>query len=136
MVLNPATSKSMLITTRQKPQLQPLFIDLSVDGNTITQVSNHKHLGVIIDDKFRWDAHVDYLCKVLGRNLYLLSKLQSVFTQEARKLFYNAHIQSHLDYASVVWDGTSDAIFKRLNSLYRRAAKLIYPDPSLTTDQK
>lgn len=136
MVLNPAKSKSMLITTRQKHQLQPLSLDLSVDGNTITQVSNHKHLGVIIDDKLRWDAHVDHLCKVLGRNLYLLSKLQSVFTQEARKLFYNAHIQSHLDYASVVWDGTSDAIFKRLNSLYRRAAKLIYPDPSLTTDQK
>jgi hypothetical protein len=136
MVLNPSKSKSMLITTRQKHQLQPLSLNLSVDGNTLKQVSSHKLLGVVIDDKLRWDAHVDHLCRQLGRNIYLLSKLQSVFTQDARMLFYNAHIQSHLDYASVIWDGISDALFNKLNSLHRRAAKLINPDPSLTTDEK
>lgn len=55
---------------------------------------------------------------------------------ETRQLFFNAHIRSHIDYASTVWDGSSDANLKRLNSLHRRAAKLILPDPSLTTDQK
>ena len=40
------------------------------------------------------------------------------------------------DYASVVWDGCSDVLIKRLNSLHRRAIKLILPDTTLTTDQK
>ena len=33
-------------------------------------------------------------------------------------------------------DGCSDALKKRLNSLHRRAVKLIFPDTILTTDQK
>ena len=40
------------------------------------------------------------------------------------------------DYASVVWDGCSGVLKKRLNSLQRRVVKLILPDTTLTTDQK
>ena len=53
-----------------------------------------------------------------------------------RKLFYHAHISSHLTYASTVWDGCSDILFNKLNSLHRRAAKFIISDSSLTTDTK
>ena len=35
-----------------------------------------------------------------------------------------------------MWDGCSDVLKKRLNSLHRRAAKLIFPDTTLTTEQK
>lgn len=136
MVLNPLKSKSMVITTRQKHQLSPLSLDLTINGNSIEKVSEHKLLGVIIDDKLRWHSHIEHLCKRVSRNLFLLSKLQSVITLDARKMFYNAHIKPHIDYASVIWDGCSDALFKTINSRHRRSAKLILPDPSLTTDAK
>ena len=55
---------------------------------------------------------------------------------DTRKPFFNAHIKPQIDYASVVWDGCSDVLKKRLNSLHRRAVKLILPDTTLTTDQK
>ena len=45
-------------------------------------------------------------------------------------------IKPHIDYASVVWDGCGEVYFKKLNSLHRRAGKLILPDPSLSTEQK
>ena len=35
-----------------------------------------------------------------------------------------------------MWGGCSDALKKRLNSLLRRARKLVLPDKNLTTDQK
>ena len=54
---------------------------------------------------------------------------------QAKAIFY-AHISPHLTYASTVWDGCSDILFHKLNSLQRRAAKLIMPDLSLTTDAK
>ena len=52
-----------------------------------------------------------------------------------RKLFYHAHISSHLTYASTVWDGCSDILLNKLNSLHRRAAKLM-SNSSLSTDTK
>ena len=45
-------------------------------------------------------------------------------------------MKPHNDYASLVWDGCSDVLKKSLNSLHRRAAKLIFPGATLTTDQK
>ena len=57
------------------------------------------------------------------RNLYSLSLSLS-------------HIKPHIDYASVVWDGCGEVHFKKQNSLHRRAGKLIFPDPSLSAEQK
>jgi len=53
-----------------------------------------------------------------------------------RQLFYNAHILPHIDYCSTVWDGCSEANSKRLNSLHRRAAKLILPNRSDSADER
>ena len=54
-----------------------------------------------------------------------------------QELFFSAHIKPLIDYASVVWGGCSAVLKKRLNSLpHRRAVKLVFPDTTLTTDQK
>ena len=66
----------------------------------------------------------------------MLSKLKPLIDADTRKMFYNAHIRSHIDYASTVWDECSDVHLQRLKSLNRRAAKLIVSDDSLSTEQK
>ena len=76
------------------------------------------------------------MCKTVSRRVFRLSKLRYIVDTDTRKLFFNAHIKPHIDYASVVWDGCSDVLKKRLNSLHRRAVKLILPDATLTTDEK
>ena len=96
----------------------------------------HRILGIIINQIFWWDTHTDTLCKTLSKRVFLLSKLKYIVDTDTLKLFFNAHIKSHIDYASIVWDGCSDAFKKRLNSLLRRAGKLILPDTNITTDQK
>ena len=136
MVLNPIKTKSMVISTRQKHQLAPLLLDLSVGRNSIEQVHSHRLLGIIIDDKLCWDSHVHRTTMTVARNVYLLSKLCKIVDTQTLKLFYNAHIKSHVDYASVVWDGCSDAIRKRLASLIRRCVKLILPSPTLSMEEK
>ena len=74
------------------------------------------------------------MCKTVSGRVFLLSKLRYIVDIDTRKLFFNAHIKLHIDYAaSVVWDGCSNVLKKRSNSLHRRAVKLILPD---TSDQK
>ena len=48
----------MLLTTRQKHQLRPLHLNLSLKDSHIEQVHEHRHLGVIIDDEFSWRPHI------------------------------------------------------------------------------
>ena len=69
-------------------------------------------------------------------NCVLLSQLKYYVNVKARKLVYSAHILSYINYASTLWDGCSEVHLKKLNSLHRRAAKLILSDPSISTDDK
>ena len=57
MVINPIKTKSMKIATRQKHQLLPLPLDLVLNGAKIDQVSEHRLLGITIDNKLLWESH-------------------------------------------------------------------------------
>ena len=81
-------------------------------------------------------ASPDQMHMHVKQQMFLLSLLQHIVNIDTRKIFYNAHIKLHIDYASVVYDGCGEVHLKKLNSLHRRAGKLILPDPSLSTEQK
>jgi hypothetical protein len=51
-------------------------------------------------------------------------------------MFFNAHVLSHINYASTIWSGAGDVHIKKLNSLHRRAAKSLVFNPYLSTDDK
>ena len=126
------------ITRRQKHQLTDLSLRLSLDGQNIENVIEHRLLDLIVNNKFRWQAQIEHICKSMPKkpSMFVLSQLLYVINIDTRKLFYNAHIKPHIDYASVVWEGCGEVHFKKLNSLHRMAGKLILPDPSLSTEQK
>ena len=124
-------------------------------------MAENRLLEIILANKLRWDTHTDTLCKTLFMRVFILSKLKNIVDTDTLKLFFNAHIKSHIDYVmwgvrtlrtplsgtcllkevcrkplSGVWGGCSDALKKQLNSLLRRSGKQILPDKNLTTDQK
>ena len=138
MIPNPIKTKCMLITTRQKHQLNPSPLSLHLSSQPVEQVRHKRVLGITIDDHLCWQVHIDNVCKTVAKSLFLLSQLKYFTDEHTRKLFYSAHIQPHIDYASSVWDGASDNNLKKLNSLHRRAAKLIADQSmcSISTDAK
>ena len=113
----------MIITTREKHQLSDLSLRLSLDGQNIENVTEHRLLGLTVDNKFRWQAHIEHICKSMSKKLFLLSQLQHIINIDSRKLSYNAHIKPHIGYASVVWNGCGEVHLKKTNSLHRRAGK-------------
>ena len=136
MVVHPIKTKCMVITSRQKHQLKQLTLTLSVNNTPLEQVHSHKVLGVIIDDELRWENHIDFLTKKLARSLFLLNRLKLFIDTDARKIFFNAHCLSHINYASIVWSCSAQNHLKKLNTLYKRGTKIILPDPTLSTKEK
>ena len=51
-------------------------------------------------------------------------------------MFFKAHILAHINYASTVLSSASEVHITKVDSLHRRAAKLILPDRSLSTPAK
>ena len=126
----------MVLTTRQKLQRGPLTLNLTLGKSPVEQVREHRVLGVITDEELKWQSHVDNICKHLSKNVFLLSQVRHYVDSDARKIFFHAHLLSHINYASTVWSGASEVHLKKLNFLHSRAAKLILPDQSLSTMEK
>ena len=133
MVIHPHKTKCMVLTTRQKHQRRPLTRNLTLGKTPVQQVREHRVLGVIIDEELKWQSHIDNVCKHVSKKKILLSQLRHYVDSDARKIFFQAHLLSHINYASTVWSGASEVHLKKLNSLHRRAAKLILSDQSLST---
>ena len=99
----------MVIASRQKHQLKPLTL-----GTNITeQVREHKVLGITIDEELKWQPHIDNIFKQVARNLFLLVQLRKYVDIDCRKLFFNAHLMAHINYASTEWSNASEVHFKK-----------------------
>ena len=126
MALHPDKTKFMLITTRQKRQnLVTNLPLLTIKSDVIEEVQDHKVLGITIDNNLSWTPHVNALCKKISTKVFQLSRLKHFVNFPTRKLFFTSHIQSLIDYGSALWDSTSKSTLKPLQSLHRRALKLI-----------
>ena len=58
MVIRPAKTKGMVIETRQKHQLSPLQLKLTLEKTDIEQVHEHRVLGVTIDAEMKWQSQL------------------------------------------------------------------------------
>ena len=86
MLINPVKTKSVIITSRQKHQFSDLSLRLSLDGQNIENVTEHRLLGLTVDYKFRWQAHIEHICRRMSKKLFLLSQLQHIINIDTRKL--------------------------------------------------
>ena len=50
--------------------------------------------------------------------------------------FFHGHCMSHINYASTIWCNTDDNYLNKLSRLHKRAIKMMYRDPNMTTLEK
>ena len=79
----------MVIATRQKHQLSPLQLKLTLEKTDIEHVHEHRVLGVTIDAEMKWQSQLSNVCKIVSKKLVLLSQLRYYVNVKARKLFYS-----------------------------------------------
>lgn len=123
----------MVAGTRQKLHDKPQ-LNLKIDGHDIANVSQQKLLGLLIDDKLTWSAHIENVCSSLSSKISLLRQLANYVSAAVLKKFYQGYILPLIDYASITWSGASSANLERILKLQKRAARIIlhtdYTTPS------
>ena len=111
--LRPWKTKSMVLSSRQNPSLNPQCIyNLTLDINITEQVREQTVLRVTIDQELKWQPHISNVCKQIARNWFLLGLLRKCVDTVSLGLFLNAHLLAHINYASTVWSNASEVHLK------------------------
>lgn len=125
MLINIDKTKAMLITTSQRRSRIDDKLQISLSDVQLSSVVNEKVLGVQIDNNLSWQEHVSRVVKKMSTNIWLLSKIKSYLSLTHRVMFYRSYIQPHLDYANIVWGGTSKGNLMQIERLQKRACRII-----------
>ena len=96
---------------------------IKLDDFTITNSKQKKLLGIIFDDKLKFQYHIENLCKKMSLKLSALSRVAPFVNLPQKKLF-NAFFQ--LSYCPLVWMCHSRWLNDKINRLHRRCLRLIY----------
>ena len=96
--INMEKTVGMLIrprSLRQSP-LYPAAV-LSCGGLPVEMVTSTRLLGVIVDDALSWAAHVDHVCRKVGRKIGALRRSYRQLSCDVRRLFLLSVIQPDLE---------------------------------------
>eukprot|EP00117_Sycon_ciliatum_P000815 scpid75161/ scgid6727/ Probable RNA-directed DNA polymerase from transposon BS; Reverse transcriptase len=80
----------------------------------IKVVSNHKHLGIMLDDRLSWSFHIDALCSRSSSALGVIRPHCFHLPFKCKILFYKLYILPLFMYAAVSWCGLSSVLAERL----------------------
>ena len=126
MKLNPKKCKEMVIDPLEynTTVLRPI----TIGNTTIETVKKYKLLGVILTDDLKWTDHVAYIYIKACKRLYSLRILRKagVETNKMLKVYFTI-IRPILEYAVPVWQAIPEYLSHKIESVQRRALKIIKP---------
>ena len=96
MCFHPEKTKCIGITTRQKHHRSPLCLKLEIYSETVTQVKEHRILGLAIDDELK--SHVGNVCKTVLKNAFLMSQLKRYVNSQTLRICFISHIMPHINF--------------------------------------
>ena len=126
MKLNPRKCKEMVINFMNNPNF--LINPIVIEHTTVQRVASYKLLGVFIDDDVKWNTHVDHIYKKACKRLYSLRLLKKAdVTATSILKVYVSIIRPILEYAVPVWQAISEKQSEKLESIQKRALRIIFP---------
>ena len=100
-------------------------ISYTYSFHPLEKVNSEKDLGVTIDDKLNFKLHISQKISKANSMLFLIKNYFQFLDADMFKLLYKSLVRPHLEYASPVWSPITKEEIKRIESIQRRATKLV-----------
>lgn len=101
-------------------------IKFLLDGKTIERVKETKFLGVTIDEKINWKAHIKMVHSKVARSIGVISKVKHSLDTKSLQLLYYSLVTPYLNYCAVVWGNNYKTVLQPLEKLQKRIIRIIH----------
>ena len=102
------TDKSEVMLIRKQDFIGPMRT-VKINGETIRSVNSTKSLGIIIDNKLKWDLQVEKVCKSFRAKVSQLKRM-SYLPIEVQEGIYFKTIISAVTYGFLTWGTCSQVL--------------------------
>ena len=118
---NPGKTELITLSSKRDPET-----DLLKFGNVeLVPKSEHKHLGVTIQDDCKWDEHIYQIISNVRLHVACLRSFKYKLSRRTLEIMYKSYILPHFDYADTVWDNCTQQLSDELEKLNLDAIRTI-----------
>ena len=97
--LNMAKTKELLIDFRKQP---PAVSPITIDGEIVERFEKYKYLGIILDNKLKFDSNVLNINKKCHYRIYCLQRLRNIgINSKIIALYYQSCVETLVSYAGM-----------------------------------
>ena len=125
--LNTTKTHFMLISNTQDNRNDKRKLRIGTDE--IARTPHVKFLGIMIDERLKWDKHIELQAKKINSGLYAINKAKLVLNTKHLTTLYYALIYPHLLYGITLWGNTYNLYLNRLVVLQKRVIRIITNSP-------
>ena len=97
---NPNKTEQLIISRKAIPNRHPPGIMNNVQIQNVTQ---HKHLGLIINKTCTWNDHITEMATKAWKRINIFRSLRFKLDRKTLEIIYFSFIRPCLEYADVVW---------------------------------
>lgn len=77
--------------------------NLRIGNFVINKVYSLKYLGIIIDEKLLWKAHINYIHNKISSSLGIIRKIKDNLTREGLIIVYYSLVYPYFQYCNHAW---------------------------------
>ena len=97
--------------------------ELEIGENKLQRVKQLKYLGVVLDDRLSWSAHVSFLSTKLSRVIGIMYKLRHYAPYDVLRTVYFSLFHSHLCYSLLNWGRANDSLIHSVEILQNKCIR-------------
>ena len=121
LIINLDKTELMLFTNKNRPE----YISIDVRDHIIKEVTETKFLGVVIDNKLSWRAHINYISKKISKSISLLKMLKYTFPSRILKYLYYSFVYPYFTYCNLIWGSAAKTHLESLILLQKKCVRII-----------
>jgi hypothetical protein len=118
----PSKTSSLIISNKRDSNLNP---PVFLDGQQITEVTCHKHLGLKFASNLRWNHHIHDISLNARKRLNAMIPLKYKLDRYSLETMYKSFVLPTMEYASVVWGGSYDSDLLKLERIHVDGMRLV-----------
>ena len=123
MSFNPDSTKQAQDIIFSRKKVKSSHPSVYFNNIPVNSTSEHKHLGMLLDDKLSYEHHLKFVLNKIKKTIGLLPEFQQILPRQSLITIYKSFIRPHLDYGDIVYDRAfNESFHKNLESIQYNSA--------------
>ena len=118
----------LLLSTQEDANIQ-------ISNATINCSRSQKLLGIVFDNKLKFDKHIENIFQKANRKLNALARVTNYMELPKRRILMNAFFKAQFNYCPVIWMFHSRSLNNKINRLHEHCLGVIYNDKRSTFEE-